>query len=127
MNRRGFLAALTGGVVAGAAVRTWPFRVFSFPTDIVIARPGVQTIAFVEASEYVTRIVGLRIPLRIPNTGMHAVSQEGSIVNLGPLWKCFTVYTPEELDTLIAEHRATQGPAWEQRVRAASLWTRAQP
>jgi hypothetical protein len=35
MNRRGFLGTLFGGVAATAAVRTWPFRVFSFPTEIV--------------------------------------------------------------------------------------------
>ena len=37
MNRRGFLGTLVGGVIASAAVRTWPFRVFSFPTEIVVA------------------------------------------------------------------------------------------
>jgi hypothetical protein len=31
MNRRGFLSTLIGGVTATAAVRTFPFRVFSFP------------------------------------------------------------------------------------------------
>lgn len=35
MDRRGFLQKLVGGVVAGAAIRTWPFRVYSFPTEIV--------------------------------------------------------------------------------------------
>jgi Rieske Fe-S protein len=34
VNRRGFLGMMIGGVVAGAAVRTWPFRVFSFPSEI---------------------------------------------------------------------------------------------
>ena len=32
MNRRQFLGMTIGGVVAGAAVRTWPYRVFSFPS-----------------------------------------------------------------------------------------------
>jgi hypothetical protein len=32
ISRRGFLGTVIGGVVAGAAVRTWPFRVFSFPS-----------------------------------------------------------------------------------------------
>jgi hypothetical protein len=35
MNRRGFLKMMVGGVAAAAAVRTFPFRVFSFPKDIV--------------------------------------------------------------------------------------------
>ena len=34
MNRRNFLSTLIGGVVTTAAVRTFPFRVFSFPKEI---------------------------------------------------------------------------------------------
>jgi hypothetical protein len=34
MNRRNFLGTLIGGVAAAAAVRTWPFRVYSFPTEL---------------------------------------------------------------------------------------------
>ncbi len=34
MNRRNFLRSLIGGVAAAAAVRTFPFRVFSFPKEI---------------------------------------------------------------------------------------------
>jgi len=37
MNRRGFIGMMAGGVAVGAAVRTFPFRVYSFPTDIKIA------------------------------------------------------------------------------------------
>jgi hypothetical protein len=37
MDRRNFLRSMIGGVVAGTAVRTWPFRVFSFPSEIEIA------------------------------------------------------------------------------------------
>ena len=36
MNRRGFLSTLVGGVAATAAVREFPFRVYSFPSAIVI-------------------------------------------------------------------------------------------
>lgn len=36
MNRRNFMRSLVGGVAAAAAVRTFPFRVFSFPTEIVV-------------------------------------------------------------------------------------------
>jgi hypothetical protein len=35
MDRRSFFRTMVGGVAAAAAVRTWPFRVYSFPTDIV--------------------------------------------------------------------------------------------
>ena len=36
MNRRAFIGSLVGGVATATAVRTWPFRVFSFPSKIVI-------------------------------------------------------------------------------------------
>ena len=36
MDRRKFLSTLIGGVAATAAVRTFPFRVFSFPKEIII-------------------------------------------------------------------------------------------
>lgn len=36
MNRRGFLRGLVGGVAVAAAAPTFPFRVFSFPTEIVV-------------------------------------------------------------------------------------------
>lgn len=35
MNRRAFLSTLVGGVAAAAAVRTFPFRVYSFPKEPV--------------------------------------------------------------------------------------------
>jgi hypothetical protein len=35
MNRRGFLRLAIGGVAASAAVRTFPFRVYSFPKEII--------------------------------------------------------------------------------------------
>jgi hypothetical protein len=34
-SRRNFLRMMIGGIAAGAAVRTFPFRVFSFPFEIV--------------------------------------------------------------------------------------------
>jgi hypothetical protein len=36
MDRRKFLTTLIGGVAASAAVRTFPFRVFSFPKEIKV-------------------------------------------------------------------------------------------
>ena len=36
MNRRSFLGTLVGGVATTAAVRTWPFRVYSFPSAPVL-------------------------------------------------------------------------------------------
>lgn len=34
MNRRSFFKSMIGGVATAAAVRTFPFRVFSFPTAL---------------------------------------------------------------------------------------------
>jgi len=38
MDRRSFLSTLIGGVAATAAVRTFPFRVFSFPKNIQLVK-----------------------------------------------------------------------------------------
>ena len=38
MDRRSFFKSMIGGVAAAAAVRTFPFRVFSFPEKIVVPR-----------------------------------------------------------------------------------------
>lgn len=40
MNRRNFLSTLIGGLATAAAVRTFPFRVFSFPKEIIVPRVG---------------------------------------------------------------------------------------
>jgi len=40
VNRRNFLQSMIGGLAASAAVRQWPFRVYSFPTDIVLPNPA---------------------------------------------------------------------------------------
>ena len=37
MERRAFLTSLIGGVAVAAAARTFPFRVFSFPSAISLA------------------------------------------------------------------------------------------
>lgn len=38
-NRRLFLSTIIGGLAASAAVRTWPFRVFSFPSEVMTPMP----------------------------------------------------------------------------------------
>lgn len=40
MNRRNFLGMI-GGVAATAAVRTWPFRVYSFPSQPIM-KSGIE-------------------------------------------------------------------------------------
>jgi hypothetical protein len=37
MERRDFLRSLVGGIAVAGAVRQWPFRVFSFPSEVVPA------------------------------------------------------------------------------------------
>jgi hypothetical protein len=41
MERRGFLKLLVGGVAAAAAVQTWPFRVYSFPSEVTLVEDSV--------------------------------------------------------------------------------------
>ena len=53
MNRRSFLTSLIGGVAASAAVRTWPFRVYSFPKEIEYAS---GTIGAITRSSYPGRL-----------------------------------------------------------------------
>ena len=63
MNRRNFFRQMIGGVAATAAVRTFPFRVFSFPTDLRIVNPIVgQTNYFSGCSQgYMARIQALEL------------------------------------------------------------------
>jgi hypothetical protein len=49
MDRRAFLGKFVGGVAVAAAVRTWPFRVFSFPKEIVIPQ-GTMNFIFARPS-----------------------------------------------------------------------------
>jgi hypothetical protein len=35
-TRRQFLGLMVGGVAAAAAIRTWPFRVYSFPSQPIM-------------------------------------------------------------------------------------------
>ena len=51
MDRRGFMKMMVGGLAAGAAVRTWPFRVYSFPAEIV-APTDAEIMAIVERYYY---------------------------------------------------------------------------
>jgi hypothetical protein len=34
LDRRNFMRTMVGGLAATAAVRTWPFRVYSFPMEV---------------------------------------------------------------------------------------------
>lgn len=56
MERRAFLRTMIGGVAAAAAVRTFPFRVFSFPSEIRI--PAGTTVELISS--------GFKLGLRPP-------------------------------------------------------------
>jgi hypothetical protein len=61
VNRRSFLNLTVGGIAAAAAVRTWPFRVYSFPSDIKLLSLPFQVgdwVQFEEDAE-VMRLVAL--------------------------------------------------------------------
>ena len=60
MDRRNFFRLTIGGVAAATAVRTWPFRVYSFPTNIVIA-PVEEAIAY-DYSFYQILDAAMRMP-----------------------------------------------------------------
>jgi hypothetical protein len=49
MNRREFFSTMIGGVAAASAVRTWPFRVFSFPSEIITPNFDLITAATLES------------------------------------------------------------------------------
>ena len=49
MNRREFLGVIVGGVSISAAVRTWPFRVYSFPSDVKQVNLGPPMRRFYDA------------------------------------------------------------------------------
>jgi hypothetical protein len=42
MNRRKFIGLTIGGIAVSAAVRTWPFRVYSFPSAVKLVNSGVN-------------------------------------------------------------------------------------
>lgn len=66
MDRRKFLRRLVGGLATAAAVRTFPFRVFSFPTEVEIANPFL-TIEDLRAMEAMTPLNGFNPVAYIEN------------------------------------------------------------
>jgi hypothetical protein len=59
MNRRNFLRTLIGGVAAAAAVRTFPFRVFSFPSKPLVHQATNQEILALQLERFGHRIPDL--------------------------------------------------------------------
>lgn len=54
MERRNFLRLMVGGVSTAAAVRTFPFRVFSFPKEIV--GPNYDLMLDITLQRYATKM-----------------------------------------------------------------------
>lgn len=52
MNRRHFLSLVVGGVAVQAAVRTWPFRVYSFSNEILMPERKIWIADFSVDDEY---------------------------------------------------------------------------
>jgi hypothetical protein len=89
MNRRSFLGTLVGGIAATAAVRTWPFRVFSFPAEIKFA----DWTTLMRAEISVGSILSVRIPQRFITkfTGetFLFLEKEITLARSGEIGKCF--------------------------------------
>ena len=49
-SRRGFLRTMVGGVAAAAAVQSFPFRVYSFPQQPIVATLGEYNNYYSESS-----------------------------------------------------------------------------
>jgi hypothetical protein len=69
MNRRSFLGMLVGGLATAAAVRTFPFRVFSFPSEI--KSPSVPPKELLELWKQRLKIVSMLGPSAPADWYMH--------------------------------------------------------
>lgn len=65
MDRRKFLSTLIGGVAATAAVRTFPFRVFSFPEEIVTYHGVIEYAVPQSVAIWVSPLSGIGGPYRL--------------------------------------------------------------
>jgi hypothetical protein len=72
MDRRKFIGSLIGGVAGVAATRTFPFRVYSFPTEI-------QTFVFSDFALFIAK--------EFENLESHIYSGQGTIMLGEPMYK----------------------------------------
>lgn len=80
MNRRGFLGAMVGGIATAAAVRTWPFRIYSFP-----AQPVLLSELDLLFHPSLTPLMKLVMPFRFPN-GNSVEWTEGRVADYIQAW-----------------------------------------
>ncbi len=90
LDRRKFLGLLVGGVAAGAAVRSFPFRVYSFPTELGIARPDLRGI-FASVSGFEWSDERILPVIYVPKEHPAAIEFEKRMREQFALGKIFTI------------------------------------
>jgi hypothetical protein len=93
MNRRKFFRTMIGGVAATAAVRTWPFRVYSFPTQI---KPATSNL---EYSRFSFGGLPVQVDPFCPPGRIYTLNANPSMLGVPPRgsYKIIHPYTLEEL------------------------------
>jgi hypothetical protein len=74
MNRRGFLQTMIGGVAAAAAVRTFPFRVFSFPSGSISLANLSEQAAIDPVTAKLAEELGYQYEIRYSNSNTGKLS-----------------------------------------------------
>ena len=74
MNRRSFLI---GGIAASAAVRAWPFRVYSFPSQVI-------TLDYLAEKEKYVRFAHIHIDLQVANLGFFEPARRWALIRSTP-------------------------------------------
>lgn len=82
MERRGFLKALIGGVAVAAAVRTFPFRMYSFPSEIKVPKIG-EWVAYNVKFTYPSITIFLNGIYQVQGAD-YKISESGVITMLSP-------------------------------------------
>lgn len=77
MNRRAFFGRMVGGIAAGAAIRTWPYRVFSFPSQPIAITADQARRMLARIHEALLQPIPLRGPNRSFAVGWHDGAELG--------------------------------------------------
>lgn len=97
MNRRNFLQMMVGGVVATAAVRSFPFRVFSFPTKITVP----EFMCYPETDPVWDRVTMTKTFVYLDKSGVWEIDSVGShLLSVHPVRDGLPhgIYRSEEID-----------------------------
>lgn len=110
MERRNFLRALVGGVATAAAVRSWPFRVYSFPSEIGAPQPLFDQLIAIGEMDFV------RVPIRfVPAGAPYCFGCDGELGRgSGSIYRAVEVYSQEQMDQIIAQHGPNHSENWHQ-------------